>query len=99
MSARAAVPALAALMLALAACASVLPGEGDAMTATRLYFGLSIPGGGTVSDADWRDFLAHEVTPRFPDGLTVNEARGQWRDTRTGRVVGEGFSGVVGVFP
>jgi len=100
MTMRQAVPVFAAVMLALAACttpptpphaplqAETAP-AGDAMTATRLYFGLSIPGGGTVSEAAWRDFLAREVTPRFPDGLTVNEASGQWRDTRTGRVVRE----------
>src|SRR3954454_15195987 len=28
----------------------------------------------------WRAFLAREVTPRFPDGLTVYETTGQWRD-------------------
>ena len=32
-----------------------------------------------VSDAAWRAFLANEVTPRFPDGLTVLDAAGQWR--------------------
>jgi hypothetical protein len=40
--------------------------------------------GRTASDARWRRFLAHEVTPRFPDGLTVYETTGQWRDPRTG---------------
>jgi hypothetical protein len=33
--------------------------------------------------------LASEVTPRFPDGLTVVHATGQWRDTGTGRIVRE----------
>ena len=31
-------------------------------------------------DARWRAFLAREVTSRFPDGLTVYETTGQWRD-------------------
>src|SRR3954454_21494124 len=31
----------------------------------------------------WRTFLAREVTPRFPDGLTVYETTGQWRDPAT----------------
>ena len=39
----------------------------------------SIAGGGEVSDADWASFLATEVTPRFPDGLSVVDAAGQWR--------------------
>ena len=33
-----------------------------------------------VSEASWARFLATEVTPRFPDGFTVFDARGQWRD-------------------
>ena len=43
-------------------------------------------GRGHVSDARWRQFLAREVTPRFPDGLTVYETIGQWRDPRTGAI-------------
>jgi len=34
-------------------------------------------------DWKWRTFLAREVTPRFPDGLTVYETTGQWRDPAT----------------
>lgn len=48
---------------------------------TMLYFGLDRGDGGTVSERDWRRFLAEAVTPRFPDGLTVVDAYGQWRDT------------------
>ena len=48
----------------------------------RMFFGRGKPGGGTVSDGEWRDFLAAEVTPRFPEGLTVVDARGQWRDSK-----------------
>lgn len=44
----------------------------------RLYFGL---GGrtGPISEAGWNMFLSDTITPRFPDGLTVLEAKGQWR--------------------
>lgn len=45
---------------------------------TTLYFGLARPKG-SVSELDWQVFLRDEVTPRFPDGLTVWEAQGQWR--------------------
>ena len=34
---------------------------------------------GAVSDAEWASYLAEEVTPRFPDGLTTVDAAGQWR--------------------
>src|SRR5437660_10849574 len=40
-------------------------------------------GRGKASDARWAQFLAREVTPRFPDGLTVYETTGQWRDPAT----------------
>ena len=32
-----------------------------------------------VDDAAWDAFLKDTVTPRFPDGLTVLDAMGQWR--------------------
>jgi len=48
---------------------------------TELYFGI-----GPLDDANaatntqrWREFLDREVTPRFPDGLTVYDVYGQWR--------------------
>ena len=41
------------------------------------------------SEARWRQFLAREVTPRFPDGLTVYETRGQWRDPERKLIVRE----------
>ena len=44
-----------------------------------VYFGRNQPGGGTVSDADWQRFLDEVVTPRFPYGLTIVNATGQWR--------------------
>ena len=29
-----------------------------------------------------REFIDAEVTPRFPNGLTIQDGRGQWRDSR-----------------
>ena len=45
---------------------------------TTLYFGLTRPKG-AVTELEWQLFLRDEVTRRFPDGLTVWEAEGQWR--------------------
>jgi len=45
---------------------------------TTLYFGLARPNG-SVSELEWQIFLRDEVTSRFPNGLTVWEAAGQWR--------------------
>ena len=46
---------------------------------TELYFGRSIPSGGTVSDDEWEKFLLDVVTDRFPSGFTVLDARGQYK--------------------
>jgi len=54
----------------------------------ELFLGLNIGATGHVSDEDWRRFLAEEVTPRYPDGFTVLEAQGQWRDPM-GRIISE----------
>ena len=59
------------------------------MLEVELMFGRNIGGKLGVSEAQWRAFLAREVTPRFPDGLTVFDTSGQWRDTRTKAVVRE----------
>lgn len=60
------------------------PAQTKGWVDTRLYFGLGPadqPKQG-VSEAAWRDFLDHEVTPRFPDGLSVVDVYGQWRDNK-----------------
>ena len=51
------------------------------MARLELYFGTSKKDGSTVSDAEWGNFLDEEVTPRFPDGLTVLRGYGQWRNS------------------
>jgi|GEM_PF-826314 NADH:ubiquinone oxidoreductase subunit E len=48
---------------------------------TDLYFGRNIAGGGEVSEAEFQQFLDQEITPRFPDGLTVYDADGQFLDS------------------
>ena len=45
---------------------------------TTLYFGGARPKG-SVSELEWQIFLRDEVTPRFPNGMTVWDAQGQWR--------------------
>lgn len=61
----------------------------DERIQTRLFFGMERPAG-RVSEDEWNAFLAEEITPRFPDGLTVTDAVGQWRPAgRPGAVVRE----------
>ena len=52
-------------------------------------FGRNIGGHLGVTESRWAAFLAREVTPRFPDGLTVFDTTGQWRDAKTKAVVRE----------
>jgi hypothetical protein len=70
--------------LALAACAPCRDAE-----LAQLYFGRAMPGGGEVDEAAWNAFVAAELAPRFPDGFTVVDAAGSWRDPATGAVARE----------
>jgi hypothetical protein len=56
------------------------PDKTQGWVGTRLYFGLGPadhPEQG-ISETKWREFLDREVSPRFPDGLTVLDVYGQW---------------------
>jgi hypothetical protein len=68
-------------VLAAALCATLLLAAAPARAAdaiqTNLYFGLTDEDGTTISEEAWRTFVFEEVTPRFPDGLTVIDAYGQ----------------------
>jgi hypothetical protein len=59
------------------------------MQQIELTFGRNIGGRVGVGEAAWSGFLARQITPRFPDGLTVLSATGQWRDKQRGRLVRE----------
>ena len=48
------------------------------MQQTTLYFGLNRPAGAQITGNEWQQFVDQDVTPRFRDGLTVFDARGQW---------------------
>ena len=63
--------------------ACVLPNEQRILVA-ELFFGRDKANRIVVSDAEWADFLASVVTPNFPDGLTVFDGYGQWRNPETG---------------
>lgn len=57
-------------------------------TRLELLFGTTKKDGGLVSETEWLAFLQNEVTPRFPDGLTVLTGLGQWR-SRQGQTTRE----------
>ena len=54
-----------------------------------MYFGRDEAGRAAVSDAEWSSFLASDVSPRFPDGLTVFDANGAWLNPATHDATGE----------
>ena len=45
---------------------------------TELFFGTAKPNG-VVTEEEFRNFVDQQVTPRFPDGLTVLKGDGQFR--------------------
>jgi hypothetical protein len=51
----------------------------EAHRTAQLFFGRNIGDKAGVTDADFRKFMDEEVTPKFPDGLTVMDGGGQWR--------------------
>jgi hypothetical protein len=92
--------AAAILILAgLAACAG--PAErcarvgGQPAWVAELYFGRSVAGRAAVNEAEWRAFADGVIAREFPDGFTVLDGHGRWRDPATGRAVGEDTKVVV----
>jgi hypothetical protein len=80
---------MVAAVVVIAGCAgraspSTIPSPSSAIGDTALvrdvlYFGRNRPGGGAVTDEEWQTFLDQVLTPRFPAGLTVVAATGQWK--------------------
>lgn len=77
------VSALACLLILLIACSpaseSRCPDGFQTVVSFELYFGLDHSGGRSVSPAEWDEFLADTVTPRFPLGLSTLDVKGQWQ--------------------
>ncbi len=71
-----------------APASSAVSAAAEKFIRTELYFGRSKPDGSTVTDDEWAKFLTEVVTPRFPDGFTVLEGYGQFRDA-SGKIVKE----------
>ena len=55
------------------------PSGQEAHRTAQLFFGRNAGERAGVSAADFRRFLDRDVTPRFPDGLTVVDGGSQWR--------------------
>ncbi|MFD3541875.1 DUF3574 domain-containing protein [Streptomyces sp. NPDC058662] len=72
---------------------------GDPYQETRLYFGTDRPGGrDPIGEGEFMRFLDREITPAFPEGLTLHEGYGQWRG-KDGAIVRETSYEVVLLYP
>ncbi|WP_334161355.1 DUF3574 domain-containing protein [Phenylobacterium sp.] len=77
------------LALALSGCATIeraqaprepaCPAGQEHLRTAQLFFGRSAGQTPNVSEAAFSQFVDQEITPRFPDGLTVMDGGGQWR--------------------
>jgi hypothetical protein len=74
-------------------------GGQKAQQVAELTFGRRIVGHIAVSETQWLQFIDNEITPRFPEGLTVYDASGQWRDPATKKIVRELSKVVLIVLP
>lgn len=90
----------AILMLGVAGCAiapkSACPAGQAQLRTAQLFLSAKPPV--RISDSDIRKFVDAEVTPRFPDGVTVVDGGGQWRGDEN-RLIREAAKVVMIVLP
>lgn len=71
---------------------------GEPYQETRLYFGTErLDGRAPVAEQEFMSFLDREITPAFPEGLTLHDGQGQWR--RDGKIIRETSYEVVLLYP
>jgi hypothetical protein len=78
-----------ALLLAASVAASCPLASEKPMIEAQLFFGRDIAGRAPVSDKEWTDFVAAVLARDFPDGFTVSDGNGEWRDPVFNAVVRE----------
>ena len=68
---------------------------------TELYFGIALADDPNPdrTETKWRAFLDTEVTPRFPDGLSVFDIYGQWRSKGHSEPVRQRSKVIVVLYP
>lgn len=88
------------LGLGLAGCMTqpklACPAGQSQLRTAQLFLGAKPPA--RVSDAEIRRFVDAEVTPRFPEGVTVVDGGGQWRGDEN-RMIREAAKVVLIVLP
>jgi|GEM_PF-523153 len=72
--------------------------RGQIFSKTELYFGLSKPDGSNVTEKEFQAFLNNIVTPLFPDGLTIVNVQGQFKDS-SGKIKKENSKLLILLYP
>jgi hypothetical protein len=75
------------------------PGAGKKMAVFTLYLGEAIRGRPDLTEPEWRSFLDRAVTPAVPDGYTVLDGSGAWRNRATGATAQEATKILVVALP
>ena len=63
--------------------------NGEIFARTELLFGLSRSNGPDITEEEFQASIVLQVTPRFPDGLTLLAGNGQFKDS-AGNIIQEG---------
>ena len=77
-------------------CEQVIKGE--IFARTELLFGSSRSNGPDITEEEFQGFIDLQVTPRFPEGLTLLSGDGQFQDS-TGNVIQEGSKLLILLYP
>ena len=81
------------ILLVVSGCASGRSGclldSQQPMTVVELFFGRDIPGHEPLTDREWSDFAASVLSKEFPNGFTVTDGDGEWRDPSAQNVTRE----------
>ena len=72
--------------------------KGEIFARTELLFGLSRSNGPDITEEEFQAFIDLQVTPRFPDGLTLLAGNGQFKDS-AGNIVQEGSKLLILLYP
>jgi hypothetical protein len=72
--------------------------DGEVFARTELLFGLSRSDGPDITEEEFQTFIDQQVTPRFPEGLTLLAGNGQFQDS-TGNIIQEGSKLLILLYP
>lgn len=73
--------------------------EGRPVLVFTLFFGRAIPGREDLTNEEWLEFLHTIIAASLPDGYTVVDAKGGWRNPATNRNVEEATKVLVVALP